>query len=91
LLDESIQHRRDTELSHPSVRLGDFHPPYRLRLVGSSSLLRAIRLEVVGREQENDCHRLAEIFEIADRVSSLGPTLILRMPAHKPDLFRSPS
>jgi hypothetical protein len=64
LLDESIQHRRDTELSHPSVRLGDFHPPYRLRLVGSSSLLRAIRLEVVGREQENDCHRLAEIFEI---------------------------
>src|SRR5215469_2486275 len=34
LLDESIQHRRDAKLSHPSVRLGDFHPPYRFRLIG---------------------------------------------------------
>src|SRR4030095_5352852 len=34
LLDESIQHRWDAKLSHPSVRLGDFHPPYRLRFVG---------------------------------------------------------
>src|SRR5215813_6000286 len=34
LLDESIQHTRNAELSHPSsVRLGDFHPPHRLRLV----------------------------------------------------------
>src|SRR5262245_12451842 len=35
LLDESIQHGRDAELAHPAVRLGDFHPPYRLRLVGA--------------------------------------------------------
>ena len=34
LLDESIQHRRDAKLSHPSGRLGDFHPFDRLRLVG---------------------------------------------------------
>ena len=34
LLDKSIQHRRDAKLSHPSVRLGDFHPPHRLRLIG---------------------------------------------------------
>src|SRR5580704_1421988 len=33
LLDESIQHRWDAKLSHPAVRIGDFHPPYRLRLV----------------------------------------------------------
>ena len=35
LLDQAIQHRRDTKLSHPAVRLRDFHPSYRLRLVGS--------------------------------------------------------
>jgi hypothetical protein len=34
LLDESIQHRGDAQLSHSSVRLGDFNPPHRLRLVG---------------------------------------------------------
>jgi hypothetical protein len=34
LLDESIQHRWEAQLSHPSVRFGDFHPPYRLRFVG---------------------------------------------------------
>ncbi len=33
LLDQPIQHRRDAKLSHPSVRLGDFHPPHRFRLV----------------------------------------------------------
>ncbi len=35
LLDQSIQHRRDAKLAHPSVRFGDFHPPHRLRFVGS--------------------------------------------------------
>src|ERR1700676_2829012 len=39
LLDEPIQHRRDAKLSHPSVRLGDFHPPYRFGLVGSTQQL----------------------------------------------------
>src|ERR1039458_4877939 len=34
LLDKAIQHRRDTKLSHPAVRLGDFHPPHWLRFVG---------------------------------------------------------
>src|SRR5688572_1686407 len=34
LLDESIQHGRNAKLSHSSsVRLGDFHPPHRLRFV----------------------------------------------------------
>jgi hypothetical protein len=33
LLDESNQHRRHAELSHPFVRLGDFYPLYRLRSV----------------------------------------------------------
>src|SRR3954452_13829625 len=35
LLDQTIQHRRDAKLSHPTVRFRDFHPPYRLRLLGS--------------------------------------------------------
>ena len=39
LLDESIQHRRDAKLSHPSVRLRDFHPPHRLRLIGPAQQL----------------------------------------------------
>src|SRR5262249_40263844 len=39
LLDESIQHRRDTKLSYPSVRLGDFHPLHRLRLIGPAQQL----------------------------------------------------
>jgi hypothetical protein len=34
LLDKPIQHRGDAKLSHPSVRFGDFHPSYRLRLIG---------------------------------------------------------
>src|SRR5450755_2581930 len=40
LLNESIQHRRDAKLSHPfSVRLGDFHPPHRLRCISSAQQL----------------------------------------------------
>jgi hypothetical protein len=35
LLYKAVQHRRNAKLSHSSVRLGDFHPPYRLRLVCS--------------------------------------------------------
>jgi len=32
---KSIQHTRNAEFAHPSpVRLADFHPPHRLRLVG---------------------------------------------------------
>src|SRR5438094_937834 len=52
LLDQTIQHRRDTKLSHPSVRLGDFHPPHRFRLVGPTQQLLSDRwpvlLQVVG-------------------------------------------
>src|SRR5208337_1121402 len=52
LLDQSIQHRRDTELAYPSVRLGDFHPPHRLRLVDSTQQLVSdhwpVLLQVVG-------------------------------------------
>src|SRR5215216_4151987 len=33
LLDEAIQHGWDAKLSHPSVRLRDFHPPHRFRFV----------------------------------------------------------
>ena len=39
LLDQSIQHRRNAKLSHPAVRLGDLHPPHRLRFVGSTQQL----------------------------------------------------
>src|ERR1022692_3429803 len=39
LLDESIQHRWNAKLSHPSVRLGDFYPPHRFRLVSSTQQL----------------------------------------------------
>ena len=31
--------RRDAKRSHPSVRLGDFHPPHRLRLIGPAQQL----------------------------------------------------
>jgi hypothetical protein len=51
LLDESIQHRRDAKLSHPAVRLGDFHPPDRFRFVGPTQQLfsdrRPVLLQVV--------------------------------------------
>jgi hypothetical protein len=35
LLDQSVDDARDAELSDPAVRLGDFDPFDRLRLVGS--------------------------------------------------------
>jgi len=47
LLDKSIQHRWDTKLSHPSVRLGDFHPPHRFRLVGPTQQLFSDRWPVL--------------------------------------------
>jgi hypothetical protein len=40
LLDQSIQHRRNAQFTNTSsVRLRDFHPPYRLRIVGSGQQL----------------------------------------------------
>jgi hypothetical protein len=39
LLDESIQHRRNTKLSHSPVRLRDFHPFHRLRLIAPAQQL----------------------------------------------------
>src|ERR1700757_5239846 len=40
LLDQSVDDARDAELSDPAVRLGDFDPFDRLRLVGSVEQLR---------------------------------------------------
>jgi len=40
LLDQSIDDARDAELSDPAIRLGDFDPLHRLRLVGSREQLR---------------------------------------------------
>ena len=40
LLDQSIDDTRDAELSDPAIRLGDFDPLDRLRLVGSFEQLR---------------------------------------------------
>jgi hypothetical protein len=40
LLDQSVDDARDAELSEPAVRLGDFDPFDRLRLVGSREQLR---------------------------------------------------
>ena len=34
LLDKSIQHGRDAQWAHPSVRLRDLHPLHRLRSIG---------------------------------------------------------
>ncbi len=34
LLEESIQHRRDPQTAHPTVRFRDFHPPHRGHRVG---------------------------------------------------------
>src|ERR1700730_2799479 len=51
LLDQSVDDARDAELSDPAVRLGDFDPLDRLRLVGSIEQLRpnawAVLTEVV--------------------------------------------
>lgn len=38
-MDETVQHRRDAQLPHPAVRLGDFHPLHRLRPVGPAQQL----------------------------------------------------
>src|SRR2546422_1461946 len=58
LLDQSIQHRRDAKLSHPAVRLGDFHPPHRFRLVGPAQQLFSDRwpvlFHVVGELTDGD-------------------------------------
>src|SRR5437667_1873457 len=52
LLDQTIQHRLDTKLSHPSVWLRVFPPPLRFRLVGPTQQLLSDRwpvlLQVVG-------------------------------------------
>ena len=40
LLDQSIDDARDAELSDPAIRLGDFDPLHRLRLVGSREQFR---------------------------------------------------
>src|SRR3954466_9039676 len=47
LLDKAIQHRGNAKLSHSSVRLGDFHPPYRLRFVSSVQQLFSDRWPVL--------------------------------------------
>ena len=39
LLHHAVQHRRDAQLSHPSVRLGYLYPLYRLRLVSPTQQL----------------------------------------------------
>lgn len=39
LLDESMQHCRNAKLAHSSIRLGDFHPFHRLRLIGPTQQL----------------------------------------------------
>src|SRR6266446_9621042 len=58
LLDKTIQHRRDTKLSHPAVRFGDFHPPHRLGFVGSIQQLFSdhwpVLFQVVGELIDGD-------------------------------------
>jgi hypothetical protein len=58
LLHHPVQHRRDAQLSHPSVRLGYLYPLHRLRPVGSTQQLFADRwpmlLQVAG--QLTDAH-----------------------------------
>src|SRR6266498_1916610 len=52
LLDKPIQHRRDAQLAHPSVRLRDLHSPHRLRFVSPAQQLfpygRPVLLQVAG-------------------------------------------
>ena len=51
LLDEAIQHGWDAKLSHPSIRLRDFHPPHRFRFVSPVQQLlpnsRPVLLQIV--------------------------------------------
>src|SRR6185312_10005854 len=51
LLDEAIQRGGDAKLSHPSIRLRDFHPPHRFRFVGPVQQLlpngRPVLLQIV--------------------------------------------
>src|ERR1700733_10425358 len=51
LLDKAIQHSWDAKLSHPSIRLRDFHPPHRFRFVSPVQQLllnsRPVLLQIV--------------------------------------------
>src|ERR1700757_3792202 len=54
LLDKTIQYGGDAKLSHPSsIRLRDFHPPYRFRFVGPVQQLlpngRPVLLQIVAK------------------------------------------
>jgi hypothetical protein len=85
LLDHSIQHRRDAKLSHPAVRLRDFHPSHRLWLVdptqqpfpyGGPVLLQVAR-------------ELSDFHAVDPRTSLVRLDSLVRLPAVFPlaDLF----
>src|SRR5207247_902706 len=56
LLDHSVQHRRDAQLAHPPVRLPDFHPPHRLRFIGSTAQLFPDDQQFLVIGEFLDCH-----------------------------------
>src|SRR5579863_315080 len=85
LLDESIQHRRDAQLSHPAVRLRDFHPSHRLWLIGPAQQLFPYRGPVllqVARE-------LSDFPAVDSRTSFVRFDTFVSLPAILPlaDLF----
>src|SRR5258708_36808426 len=81
LLDQSIQHRRDAKLSHPAVRLRDFHPSHRLWFVGPAYQLfpyhEPVLLQVV--RELSDFHAVDSrtSFVLFDSLVSLPPVFPL--------------
>src|SRR5215472_7569721 len=80
LLDQAIQHRRDTKLSHPAVRLRDFHPSHRLWLIGPTQQLFPYRGPVllqVARE-------LSDFHAVDSRTSFVRFDSLVSLPAVLP-------
>jgi RNA-directed DNA polymerase len=94
LLDQTVQHRWDTKLAHPSVRLRDFHPTHWLCFVGPTQqlfpdrypvLLQVVRQAfdrhaVDARTTSVSSHTLERLPEVLSLADSLHP-LLIRSPA----------
>src|SRR6202007_1037447 len=80
LLDKTIQHRRDTKLSHPAVRLRDFHPSHRLWLVGPAQQL----FPYGGPVLLQVARELADFHAIDSRTSFVRFDSLVSLPAVSP-------
>src|SRR5258708_12402631 len=80
LLNKSIQHRRDAKLSHPAVRLRDFHPSHRLWLVGPTQHL----FPYGGPALLQVARELSDFHAVDSRASFLRVGSLSFLPPHSP-------